>query len=386
MGILAAGITASGCSIIALGDSNCTADDQCIALFGAGAQCGGDGFCRAAPDSDASPSGADGAGGGDGDAAAMPSEPSFLPLADVCDSADVPAISFGEEEIVRRYNVDTSQMNDDIRTPNCSNAVYGGNEGFFSLAMGAGERWHLFAAPSGDSDRDVAMYLLNACDSGSCIQAIDSCGAGGEEHFTLISEANSAPIVAVDSRGSGGSPGTVVMLRPICGNSALEHSETCDDGNVEAGDGCDQLCRREFAATDLDEIEYNDEIYSANVVLDAVSAGGHTVAGLLSGRCDFDVFAVNVAAGASVRAVMTTAAGDPCDGELSYLDMELIDPAGRVLGNGSADAGNACPEIDSADAFAQDISVGGMYYVRLGTGRDPQDNFGYQLKLEVVGP
>lgn len=29
-----------------------------------------------------------------------------------------------------------------------------------------------------------------------------------------------------------------------CGNSALEpeHGETCDDGNVENGDGCDELC------------------------------------------------------------------------------------------------------------------------------------------------
>lgn len=32
---------------------------------------------------------------------------------------------------------------------------------------------------------------------------------------------------------------------PVCGNSEIDESETCDDGNTTAGDGCDDSCRLE---------------------------------------------------------------------------------------------------------------------------------------------
>src|SRR5262249_11896292 len=31
----------------------------------------------------------------------------------------------------------------------------------------------------------------------------------------------------------------------ICGNSAIEGNEQCDDGNINNGDGCDSLCKTE---------------------------------------------------------------------------------------------------------------------------------------------
>jgi cysteine-rich repeat protein len=34
-------------------------------------------------------------------------------------------------------------------------------------------------------------------------------------------------------------------LCPVCGNSSVEYGETCDDGNVIAGDGCSDLCQTE---------------------------------------------------------------------------------------------------------------------------------------------
>ncbi|MEK7703551.1 MAG: DUF4215 domain-containing protein [Myxococcota bacterium] len=34
---------------------------------------------------------------------------------------------------------------------------------------------------------------------------------------------------------------------PLCGNGELDDSETCDDGNVVVGDGCDALCQTEAA-------------------------------------------------------------------------------------------------------------------------------------------
>jgi len=36
---------------------------------------------------------------------------------------------------------------------------------------------------------------------------------------------------------------------PVCGNGVVEDGEQCDDGNVVAGDGCDELCKIEPPAT-----------------------------------------------------------------------------------------------------------------------------------------
>ena len=35
------------------------------------------------------------------------------------------------------------------------------------------------------------------------------------------------------------------QLVPVCGNSAVETGETCDDGNTTSGDGCSSACADE---------------------------------------------------------------------------------------------------------------------------------------------
>lgn len=39
-------------------------------------------------------------------------------------------------------------------------------------------------------------------------------------------------------------PGTA-CVRPVCGDSSVDGQETCDDGNTDTGDGCDEGCARE---------------------------------------------------------------------------------------------------------------------------------------------
>lgn len=43
-----------------------------------------------------------------------------------------------------------------------------------------------------------------------------------------------------------GTSGTGGQLDPVCGNSIKESGETCDDGNVAAGDGCSAVCTTEI--------------------------------------------------------------------------------------------------------------------------------------------
>ena len=39
-----------------------------------------------------------------------------------------------------------------------------------------------------------------------------------------------------------GAAGTVCSERPMCGDSVIQPAEMCDDGNSDAGDGCNELC------------------------------------------------------------------------------------------------------------------------------------------------
>ena len=44
-----------------------------------------------------------------------------------------------------------------------------------------------------------------------------------------------------------------------CGNGQLDPAETCDDGNFEAGDGCDPRCNSECGNGNIDQNETCDD-------------------------------------------------------------------------------------------------------------------------------
>ena len=44
---------------------------------------------------------------------------------------------------------------------------------------------------------------------------------------------------------------------PVCGNGLPEYPEECDDGNLDAGDGCDPLCRVEQVASSVPLNQFN---------------------------------------------------------------------------------------------------------------------------------
>ena len=140
------------------------------------------------------------------------------------------------------------------------------------------------------------------------------------------------------------------MLHPICGNGGLpEHSETCDDGNTMAGDGCDSRCRAELRAPVATETEPNDEASNANMVqLNPMTGGVLTVRAALGGRCDFDEFGLTVPANGSIRATVLDGTGSPCPAMFPTFHISVLGADGMTnLGTIAPATGTSCPQIDA---------------------------------------
>ena len=86
------------------------------------------------------------------------------------------------------------------------------------------------------------------------------------------------PVMSYECLPSANGPYTDPMCNnecgsvPMCGNGVLENWEQCDDGNVNNGDGCDNLCQIEgdpvWCTIDINLIkdnEYGEVSYTVNV-------------------------------------------------------------------------------------------------------------------------
>jgi cysteine-rich repeat protein len=174
----------------------------------------------------------------------------------------------------------------------------------------------------------------------------------------------------------------LAVFRPVCGNGEPEESETCDDGNASAGDGCDAECRAELSASGSDEAEPNDDFTSANLL---VLAAGATLSvnGTLGGGCDPDQFVVDVPAQASLQVTLLAAGGGPCSEGSPPLTLTLSDGDGsRLIGSGEAPNGSACPAIDDRHAWAQQLAAG-RYWLRATTDSS-QPAFDYRIDFALV--
>jgi len=70
-----------------------------------------------------------------------------------------------------------------------------------------------------------------------------------------------------------------VTVYPVCGNSSVETGESCDDGNITAGDGCDATCQTEITPTDTDADGIQDSLDNCTQVAnpDQVDTDGDKV-------------------------------------------------------------------------------------------------------------
>lgn len=90
------------------------------------------------------------------------------------------------------------------------------------------------------------------CDDGNT-DAGDGCDAACLVEVDFACNSAGPGALGADSCSSGicndtaGAPGTCADAE-LCGNGVLEEGEGCDDGGLETGDGCDQLCLLENGA------------------------------------------------------------------------------------------------------------------------------------------
>lgn len=304
-------------------------------------------------------------------------------LADDC-TGDVPFVESAGSPRTTTTAFLHDTFNTDIAA--CTGSPEPGNDGFFKVQMTAGDKWH-FHMRLTDLGANPAVYVLRSCDERSCSAntSLDECGTGRDEHLSFRAPSTGTFIVGVDSRTAGGAAYEITVVNPICGNGGQpEHSETCDDGNQEDGDGCSSECRAEVSAAAPDEVEPNDESTNANLAMTDEVSGIVVVRGNLGGRCDFDMWAVEVPADATLRATMLDANGDPCVAGVTPFNIFLFQTNGfTTAGEGSPRGGNECPSFDETDSFAVDLSAG-RHFVRVTTAEDVAEAVGYQLQLEVI--
>ncbi|MBI2374538.1 MAG: DVUA0089 family protein [Deltaproteobacteria bacterium] len=134
----------------------------------------------------------------------------------------------------------------------------------------------------------------------------------------------------------------VELLPGGCGNGILEPAtETCDDGNTTAGDGCNATCRPEASMT--------------------ISPPGGRFPIALPDPSSTVTFGLTIANGQSVTASVTPANGAAdCD---PYPRLAFLDPAFVELGDSYGDFETGCASIDATrgDAFASDLPAGTYY-------------------------
>jgi cysteine-rich repeat protein len=324
------------------------------------------------------------AGSDDGGIVAGPDMTStvpFLALADRC-NGELPTLSLSLQEFI----VDTTGLSGDFTDlATCTGQEEQGNDGFFAIQMLAGQRWHFHVHPL-STDVDLALYVVPTCDERSCSvgNAEDECGAGRDEHMSFLAPTSGKYMVGIDSRKSGGGRFDVLAVRPICGDGMREHSESCDDGNLAPGDGCDARCRSELTSAAPNEVEPNDDYTGANVVMLSAATPVVTTRGRLGGRCDFDMFAIDVPAGGSIAATLLDANGAACTASAPPVLMTFILPDGHTIGGSiKGDATTPCPVIGTQQPFANNIATAGTYFVRVTPTNDLADAFDYSLRLEL---
>ena len=75
------------------------------------------------------------------------------------------------------------------------------------------------------------------CQAANCIDDFRACtGSDSTGSGTTDTDASDTGTTDTDTSGSGSGTG------PACGDNTIDAAETCDDGNVDDGDGCSSIC------------------------------------------------------------------------------------------------------------------------------------------------
>jgi cysteine-rich repeat protein len=140
-----------------------------------------------------------------------------------------------------------------------------------------------------------------------------------------------------------------------CADGLVEDAEQCDDGNLEAADGCASDCRIEAAfvcsgtpsicvAPTLQEVEPNDTLATADASPVRITAS-RTVLGALSTSADRDIFRIDIAQPLKVARLETFAPsqGD-CTGGVTTT-LRLYDAWGSTIVVDNASGISGCAAL-----------------------------------------
>ncbi len=276
--------------------------------------------------------------------------------------------------------IDTSTLRNDRHDLTCVGANAAGNDGFFAVDMLEGQKWHFHVRVTAGTTADPTVYVLDSgCQDSVCQHGwgLNECGPGQDEHFSFFPPGDGQYFVAVDTISTGGEPMEILAVQPECGDNAKQHSESCEDGNLDSGDGCDSLCRKELANGDL-EVEPNDEP-TANANVLPLESGSAQVSGVIGGKCDFDSFAVAVPENGTLSATI----GGDCSFDLS---LQLIRPNGFSELETILTSAGECPVITGTESFANGLAEG-VYFLRLTTQSEAEPtSLDYTLEVQVTTP
>lgn len=161
-----------------------------------------------------------------------------------------------------------------------------------------------------------------------------------------------------------------VKTRPtVCGDTLLDPTETCDDGNTMSGDGCSAQCQLEIS-----EVEGNDTVATANAFKEPML--GH-----IDPTNDVDVISFQVTKpNSSLVATTFDIPGVGCTGRFIDSYLELIDSDGVTVLAENDDMGGVTAKVSKTG-----LAVG-TYYLRLSAspGAPPNHTFAYRWSIKLT--
>lgn len=158
-------------------------------------------------------------------------------------------------------HVSALNLSGDLTTSLLSNTPFNdnpSNNGQNSQSFSDSAAGIAVASGTGDATVQVTIdFKLDAFSNDGCSGFICSSASGGEEAAVLfgVNDATGLGDVNADEYGEWGravgpdgynSVWTLDVTGAVCGNSTLEGSEECDDGNTVSEDGCSDTCLNEF--------------------------------------------------------------------------------------------------------------------------------------------
>lgn len=145
----------------------------------------------------------------------------------------------------------------------------------------------------------------------------------------------------------------------VCGNTFVEGTEACDDGNTNANDGCSATCVIEpWTST------------SPNLIYGQISAVG-----------EVDLYPLNITAAAYLTVETFAPVRGVCNGVNTFVELRAADGT-TVLGSDEDDGIDSCSLISGLDAFAR--LAPGNYFVAVHESGDNATIPAYLLSLATV--